>query len=101
MKKILVKIGPDGVEVYKENETNRELIIQKEIAFSDNFNEIRGLNFNDEEALVRLLERVSANYFDCKIEAEASEFFRHIKPSFLVDLKKEIKRRAKIEIDFE
>lgn len=98
MRKILVNINSDSVKVYEQNGDIKRLILEKKIFFKDNYSIDRGLNFNDEEALVRLLERVSVNFLNCRIEARIGGFFSEIDERHLKDLFQEVKKRARMDL---
>lgn len=98
MNKVFVDVDSKTVKVYRYEDDKIDLVLEKDIDFLGNFDPIRGLHFNDEEALVRLLERVAANYFAYKIELFARGIFSELKPEFLDPLKSEILKRAKMEM---
>ncbi len=98
MKKVLVDVHSRGVDVYSGDESKISLLLHKEIFFKENSHVERGLHFNDEEALVRLMERLAANYFDCKIEAYAREIFKMLPKNYFDELQAEIYKRSKINL---
>jgi len=98
MERIVVNIDSRGVRVFGVMGEDRELILEKQIDFAGNYNPSRGLHFNDEEALIRLLERVSANYFNKRIEANVSGVFVKLERRFFEELKREAFKRSKIEL---
>jgi hypothetical protein len=98
MKKVIVDIGSSTVKVYKFEDGKSEIVIQKSFNFKDNYSQRMGLHFNDEEGLVRFLERVNANYFNYSIEAYATGIFRQLSAAQLGELQLESRKRAKIEI---
>ena len=98
MNRVFVDVDSKSVKIYKYENGKIDLALEKEIDFLGNFDPIRGLHFNDEEALVRLLERVAANYFAFKIELFARGIFTELKPELLEPLKAEVLKRAKMEM---
>jgi len=98
MRKILIDIDSSSVKVYELLAEEKKLILEKKIFFEDNYRPERGLSFNDEEALVRLLERVSVNFLNCKIEAQAKGIFLTIESKYLNELVSEIKKRARVDL---
>ena len=98
MERIVVLVDSAGVKVLSVNGENHELLLEKQIDFLGNYNASRGLHFNDEEALIRLLERISANYFNKKVEARASGIFEKLDRRFFEALKKEAFKRSRIEL---
>ncbi|MCX6808455.1 MAG: hypothetical protein NTW50_02200 [Candidatus Berkelbacteria bacterium] len=98
MKKVIVEIGSSVVRVHKYEDDQSELVLEKEFQFKKNYSPNRGLNFNDEEGLIRLLERVNANYFNYSVEAFATGIFRELSDDQLKELQSESRKRAKIEI---
>ncbi len=98
MERIVVNISNGGVSVLGVREGEEQVILEKSIDFVGNFHPSRGLHFNDEEALIRLLERISANYFDKRIEAKASGIFEKLDRRFFEELKREAFKRSKIEL---
>ncbi|MFA7253717.1 MAG: hypothetical protein WC107_04115 [Patescibacteria group bacterium] len=98
MKRIRVLVDSSGAEVYRVEGQNNIKILEKEIDFAGNYTKSRGLNFNDEEALVRFLERLVANYFDYSVEAYAGGIFSELGDHEIGDLLKEVKKRARIEL---
>jgi len=98
MKKVIVDIGSSTVKVYKYEGQKLELVLSKSFHFKEHYTPERGLHFNDEEGLIRLLERVNANYFNYQIEAVATGVFRKLSQEQLQGLQSESRKRAKIEI---
>lgn len=98
MKKIFVDISSNTVKVYKFEDGKLELVISKQFGFRQNFSKQRGLNFNDEEGLVRLLERVNANYFTYQIEVYARGIFRDLSQEQFSELHREAQKRAKADV---
>lgn len=98
MERILVNINSGGVCVLGVRGEEEQIILERQIDFIGNFHPSRGLHFNDEEALIRLLERISANYFDKRIEAKASGIFEKLDRRFFEELKREAFKRSKIEL---
>lgn len=98
MRKILVNIFANSVKVFELTGKDRRLILEKDIPFQENYCPERGLNFNDEEALIRLLERMSVNFLDCKIEVKVDDFFLDIEKRHLEELFSEIKKRARVDL---
>lgn len=97
--KVFVEVGSSAVSVFRVTHGEKELILEKKIPFAQNLQEGNILRFNEEEALVRILERISANYFNCQIEAVGTEIICDLDKTYLEALKREIYRRAKIELE--
>jgi hypothetical protein len=101
MRKVLVDIHSYGVDVYSSENSKIVLLLKKEIPFLENYKVDRGFHFNDEESLVRLMERLATNYFDCKVEAYAREIFEELPRNYFDEIASEVYKRSKIEIKLE
>jgi hypothetical protein len=95
MSRIIVDIDSSCVKVYEILESKAQLLLTRSFSFKQNFRLDRGIHFNDEEALVRFLERVNANYLAGEIEAYARGIFQELNESQLSDLKDQLRKRAR------
>lgn len=98
MKKVIVEIDSDGVKIYRVEGFKKFLEFEKKIDFLSNYKPEGGLHFNDEEALIRVMERASVNYFNYKIEAVAGGVFAEMPRGYFNEINNEVIRRSRIPI---